>query len=251
MSLRTQRSLQALVLAALGMFLMSKIWSGTLFWYLNQRFLLLVLGAAAGLLALARITLATRPTPAVSSTESPTHAHDQPHSSVPMWAVWVMAVPVLLGVLIPARPLGASAMANKGINGSAPLTTSGGGDPVRLDLASTDRTILDWVRAFNFESDARVFEGQAADVVGFVYHDSRLAEEQFLVGRFALTCCVADAVAIGMVVDWAQSQALPTNAWVRVHGLVSAASLDGRPIPRIAADSVEQVAEPDNPYLYP
>jgi putative membrane protein len=96
-----------------------------------------------------------------------------------------------------------------------------------------------------------VFDGQQADVVGFVYHDARLAEGQFLVGRFTVTCCVADAAAIGMIVIWPPAQALPANAWVRVRGAVSAATLDGRPIPLIAAESVEQVAEPDNPYLYP
>jgi uncharacterized repeat protein (TIGR03943 family) len=120
-----------------------------------------------------------------------------------------------------------------------------------LDLAPTERTILDWVRAFNYESDPSIFNGQPADVIGFVFHDTRLTANQFFVGRFAVTCCVADASAIGIIVDWPQSADLADNSWVRVQGTVNAASLDGRPIAELQASTVELVPEPANPYLYP
>jgi putative membrane protein len=250
MSLRTQRSWQALILAALGLFLFSKIWSGTLFWYLNQRFFWLTLAAAVGFMALALATLTSRrDSPGREPDTAEPHDHD--HATLPFWGLIVVALPVLLGVLIPTRPLGAAAIANKGVNTDAPLTAGGNPQPVKLDRPSTDRTILDWLRAFNYESTPSVFEGQPADVVGFVYHDPRLAEGQFLVGRFTVTCCVADASAIGMIVDWPQSAALAGNVWVRVKGPVRAATLNEKPAPLITAASVEQVAEPQEPYLYP
>jgi uncharacterized repeat protein (TIGR03943 family) len=264
MSPRTQRAFQALILAALGVFFLHKIWSGTLYWYINNRFLVLVLSAGVGFLALSQIVLQglRRQKPEAEPHDdgrpqrhdhSPPHAPNPSHShpALSTWGLIIVALPVLLGVLIPARPLGSSAIANKGINTSAPLTAAESGQAVRLDLAATDRTILDWVRAFNYEADPTVFDGQPADVVGFVYHDTRLAEGQFLVGRFAVSCCVADALALGMIVNSAQAASLPDNSWVRVHGPVQAAHLDGRPIPLIMAESIEQVAEPEQPYLYP
>ena len=77
MSLRTQRSLQALILAALGVFLLQKILSGTLFWYINQRFMILVLAAGLGLLALAQMVFQSlRPSTATADNHEH-HEHDQ------------------------------------------------------------------------------------------------------------------------------------------------------------------------------
>lgn len=251
MSFRTQRSLQALILAALGVFLLQKILSGTLFWYINQRFMALILLAALGLLALAQMVFHS-----LRQENTPPEAHDHPgheHSpthTIPVWGLIVIALPVLLGILIPARPLGTSAIANKGVNTNAPIA-AGSSAAVTLDIAPESRSVLDWVRVFNYESNPTVFNGQLADVVGFVYHDPRLPEGQFLVGRFALNCCVADATAIGMAVAWPDEDNLADNSWVRVRGAVQAAALNGKPLPLINAATIEQVAEPEQPYLYP
>jgi uncharacterized repeat protein (TIGR03943 family) len=261
-SIRTVRSLQALILAGLGLFLLSKIWTGTLYWYINQRFLLLILAAAVGLLALAaRVLPRPRAPAAAAHTHDHDHADDHEHaaepehapaapSAAPLWGLLFLAIPVALGVLVPARPLGSAAIANKGINTTAPLT-AGGGDPVQLDLASTDRNVLDWVRAFNYAADPSTFAGQGADVTGFVYHAAELPQDQFLVSRFAVTCCSADATAVGLLVQWADAPSLQDNAWVRVQGPMAVGSLDGHPTPLIQAAALEGVAEPDQPYLYP
>lgn len=256
MTLGTQRTIQAAILAALGLFILQKIWSGQLFWYINERFHLLTLCAALGLLALALfIFFQRRGAGAHSHTEENgqphEHAHDQ--SPLPTWALVAVAFPAIVALLIPARPLGASVLANKGVNTIAPLTAGGANSPkpVKLNIASTDRTIIDWVRAFNYESDPTVYTGQLADVVGFVYHDSRLGVGQFLVGRFTLTCCVADATAIGMAVAWPNEASLADNTWVRVRGPVKATTIDGQPLPLIQATVVDLVPEPAQPYLYP
>ncbi len=260
MTLRTQRSLQALVMAGLGLFLLQRIWSGTLFWYINQRFTLLILLAAVGLLALARRVLpAPRTAGAADQAQDDApgqdheHGHDHEHgakSAAPLWGLLFLAVPLVLGLLVPARPLGSAAIANKGINTLAPLT-AGSSAPVQLDLVSTERNVLDWVRAFNYASDPAAYTGQPADVTGFVYHASGLPDGQFLVSRFAVTCCAADATAVGLLVHWPQSEALENNSWVRVQGPMAVAQFGGRATPLIEADALEGVAAPDHPYLYP
>jgi uncharacterized repeat protein (TIGR03943 family) len=256
LSLRTQRSLQALILVGLGLFLLQKIWSGTLYWYINERFMLLILFAGLGLLALAQAVAPWRRRrppgePGEAHPHADAEAHEHSHASLSAWALVIVALPVILGLLIPARPLGASAIANKGINTTAPLTTGGAAEAARLDTPATDRTIIDWVRAFNYADDVSAFEGQPADVVGFVFHDGRLASDQFMAGRFIITCCAADASAIGLIVRWPEAPALPNDTWVRVRGTVTASTLDGRPTPLIVAEAVEPVSPPSHPYLYP
>jgi putative membrane protein len=258
LSFRTQRALQALILAGLGLFMLHKIWTGTLYWYINQRFLLLILGAAIGLLVLARIVLPGRAAPELDHADADHHhehgdEHDHDHAhggSGATWGLIFLAVPLALGLLIPARPLGSSAIANRGINTTAPLA-AGGAAPAQLDLASTDRNVLDWVRAFNYAQDPHTFAGQAADVIGFVYHDAGLEPDTFLVSRFAVTCCSADAAAIGLLVRWPGAAALENNTWVRVRGPMQVGAYASRPTPLIAAESLEGVDPPAQPYLYP
>jgi uncharacterized repeat protein (TIGR03943 family) len=257
MSLRTQRSMQALILAGLGLFLLHKIWSGTLYWYINERFLLLVLLAAIGFLALARMVLPGRQSVVGQAHERPHehagHNHERAAergSAAATWGLVLVATPLIVGLALPARPLGSSAIANRGTNTSAPLT-AGDAAPMQLDLVSTDRNVLDWVRAFNYADDPAEYAGQAADVIGFVYHDDRLAQGQFLVSRFAVTCCSADATAIGMLVSWPEAEALEINTWVRVRGPVAVGTFAGRPIPLVAAEALEGVEPPAQPYLFP
>jgi uncharacterized repeat protein (TIGR03943 family) len=270
MAPRIYKTLQALVLAGLGIFLLQKIWSGTLYWYISNRFMLLTLLAAILFLALAQSVLPKRkPESAAEGNPKsidfgPTtgvvgvHIHDDGRAA-PVWGLVVVALPVILGLLVPAKPLGAAAIANKGINTTAPLVAAGN-QTLRLDIAPEERNILDWIRALNYSPNPAAlngqppiepFGGQPANVIGFVYQDSRLGDDEFLVGRFTLNCCVADALAIGMVVKWPEARTLPANSWVRVTGPVDAVELAGQRIPRITAESVETVPEPSQPYLYP
>jgi uncharacterized repeat protein (TIGR03943 family) len=163
----------------------------------------------------------------------------------------IVALPVLLGLIIPAKPLGSAAVANRGVNTSAPLVASGSTQATTLDMAPEERNVLDWVRAFNYSSDPQTFVGQPADVIGFVYHDRRLTGTQFLTGRFAVNCCVADAMAIGVVTEWPDSKALADNSWVRVRGAINVTEVEGRPTPLIVAESIEPVPPPELPYLFP
>ncbi len=136
---KTVRKIQALVLGATGLFFLQKIWSGTLYFYINERFLVLTLLAALGFLALAQILIAdlfpgrmsgdqAHTSPDVSDQDYQTYglgenlSHDHEHGSKQFpWALIIVALPVLLGILIPTRPLGASAIANKGLRVTAPI----------------------------------------------------------------------------------------------------------------------------------
>src|SRR5262245_27405133 len=124
---RTYRTLQALTLAGLGIFLLEKIWSGTLYWYISNRFLVLTLIAAIVLLVLAQTILPRRRPEGAEDEgqhlEHPGHDHDH-GTAQPAWGLLVVALPVLLGIVVPAKPLGAAAIANKGINTSAPLVAA-------------------------------------------------------------------------------------------------------------------------------
>jgi uncharacterized repeat protein (TIGR03943 family) len=181
------------------------------------------------------------------------HHHDHDHPSGNPWSLVITAIPLLLGILVPAKPLAASVIESRGVSNEVLIRFSGSdpGQELSTRTPADQRTILDWIRLFNYSEDPTEFRGETADVIGFVYHDPRLEPNQFLISRLAITCCVADAFAIGMVVDWDQASEFPDNTWVHVRGEVQAIELNGETTPLIVAESVKETDEPDKPYLYP
>jgi uncharacterized repeat protein (TIGR03943 family) len=255
------RLLQIAVLFGLAFFFLERITSGKLLWYINIRFAglsflgMFVLFALAGN-ALDVLRVDTKNRRNRHTTEdhhdhdhnhSTGNHHDHNHNHSAANLVW-LALPLALGLLIPARPLGADAAANKGVTLAGPLA-AGDGRPAQLAAAPDQRNVLEWIRLFNYETDLTPYLGETANVIGFVYEDTRLPAGHFLVARFTVSCCVADAFAIGMAVQWPEQ--LPTNSWINVRGPVDMLTIDGQRVPLIRAESIDPVDPPDQPYLFP
>lgn len=239
MSEQSGRALKALVLLGLGQFLYAKFSNGTLLFYINRRFAWLTFLAAVTLTALGAVTFR-----AVATARK----HD--HHRITWGTLLLVALPAILGTLIPPVPLGSDALSNRSVTttglggaGTATITT--------LVSAPTERDLLDWLQAFGSDPDPAGFAGQEATLVGFVYRDERCHDDQFMLSRFVITCCVADATAVGMVVRWPDASELADDEWVKVHGAFGAGQFDGETIPVLAADRVTPTGMPNQPYLYP
>jgi uncharacterized repeat protein (TIGR03943 family) len=249
MSQRLYRSFQALLLLGLFLFLMSKVVNNQLLWYINQRFVILVYIGVVFLAILAwRLFTETRQV-REQVDEQEQHDHDHDHMPAP-FNLWIMLIPLLIGVLIPARPLDSSAVSAKGITTSSALISSQSSSRV-FETESEQRTVLDWVKIFYFEKDLSPFIGQPAGVVGFVYREDSLPDGQFLVSRFIISCCAADGYAVGMIVDSPQAASFEQDTWVKVTGPVDVTTYNGNPSPLIHAEAIEVVPQPEQPYLYP
>ncbi len=177
--------------------------------------------------------------------------HEQPQKfDIPGATLILMIIPLILGVLIPPQPLSTSSLNTRGMSLSAPVSI-GQQSIQTMDITPDDRTVLDWIKLFNYETDLSTYMGKPANVIGFVYHDPRLNTDQFMVGRFVITCCAADAFAIGIAVNWPESVNLEDNTWVNVKGTVDVMTIDGRKVPVIHAQEVNPIQAPEQPYLYP
>jgi uncharacterized repeat protein (TIGR03943 family) len=241
-TVRAGRSFQALILALMGLYLLSRVWNGSILLYINQRFVFLVFFAGLFFVVLAQVHYAER----ISGQGDDQTMADNPRSNM-----WWLAIPILIGFLIPARPLSPSVVTNRGISMDAPLSARIEDTASILSLSPTERTVLDWIRLFSFSENVQQFVGQPVDVTGFVFSDGRLTANQFMVGRFTITCCVADATALGMIVEYPQAAVLKEHNWVRVQGKIDLIERDERLFPVIVAESVEAVPQPEQPYLFP
>lgn len=260
MSPRVEYLLRAIVLAASGLMFYAKISDGTLAFYINQRFAWLSLVAVIIYFTLAmtmvyKASAYRRDRPLNELAEFdviPLQARSSRRVSAhrASWlALGLLILPALFGFFTPARPLGASAIESRGIGLMAPDRTGTVTQAQRI--ATGPKNILDWLREFSRAADLSVFEGKEADVIGFVYKDPRAKPDEFWVSRFAVSCCVADATALGLLVQTAEADALETDSWVRVVGKFKVGDFAGERIPVIVAERVEPTAQPAQPYLYP
>lgn len=250
MQTRMYRSFQGLLLLALCIFLTFKAANGQLTWYINSRFVPLTVFGIVFLGVLAQIIFSEIKRSRQHDDEQDNHEHaHHDHAPAPL-NLWFMLVPLLIGVLIPARPLTSSAFATKGFSTNAPLV-SANSSAQTYESDSEKRNILDWIKLFSLEEDVSQFVGQKASVIGFVYFDETLGENQFFVSRFVVSCCAADAFALAMPVEWSGATALKQDSWVLVKGTIESVTLNDKVAPKILADSVVDAPVPSQPYLFP
>jgi putative membrane protein len=250
MSHRLYRSFQALLLLALCLFFAGKLANGQLTYYINLRFVPLTIFGIVFLAILAQTLFREIKRSRLEAQENEYEDHHD-HDHVPASAnLLFMIVPLAIGLLIPARPLDSSAFSTKGFNTTGPLVSANSSSVV-LETESQDRNILDWMKIFYFSTDVTPYLGQQASVIGFVYRNEKLNDDQFYVSRFTISCCAADASSIGMIATWPDAKNLKNDSWVLVKGSITSLTLDDQVIPVIDAESVQDVPVPEQPYLYP
>lgn len=255
---KVQAALKGLLLLGLGIFLFTRITSGTLNYYISQRFDWLTVAAVIGLLVVGMsyryLLQEAEDTPAAPDDPAPVPSGevDHHHGHALGWSGFVLiSLPIVLGLLVPPRPLGVAALQNREISAGGIDSVLPAAVRTSVVQDSSERTILDWVLAFH--QGERPAETDTADVVGFVYLDVATEEVQFTLTRFVVGCCAADAMAVGLPVNLAAGLVsegeLEEGQWVRVVGQFAARG--GNDIPVLMAEQLEAVPEPNQPYLYP
>jgi uncharacterized repeat protein (TIGR03943 family) len=223
---------EVLILGGTAVLLLVKWLHGQIPYYIHPRYTLLVVLAGTILLLMAAVRV-----PAILA---------EPRSERPGWGYLLLAVPLLFGVLVPARPLGADTLAGRGSELNA-VASSGRAAQLARDTATWN--LLDWGTALSVQGEE--LNGKPADVVGFVFHGDSAQPDAFYVVRYVVTCCAADGAGVGLPVLWDGGGGLAQNSWVRVTGSIDTSTLDGVEQPVLRAVAVEPVPQPESPYLYP
>jgi len=235
---------RVVVMGGLGVYFAYNIYTGNLANYINARFVWLSYVATVlfFLLALAATVINIRR--ARSKGKRGTFIA---RNTAITWGVLVTAaIPLVLGVMVPSQPLGADA-----INGSLSTTAVRGTNQANFTIAPENRNVLDWLRAFNDSDDFAAFNGQPVDVIGFIYREPSFGENEFMVARFTLSCCVADASALGLPVRYDDATTLTEGDWVQVQGELRVQPFGEDEMPVVQVASIEQIEQPEHPYLYP
>lgn len=153
---------------------------------------------------------------------------------------WLLAVPLLVLLLIAPPALGSFAAGRQG-----PVASESGSGFVELPAAregAVDLGLRDFVtRAL--QDPERSLDGVPVRVVGFVVPDG--SGEGYLLSRFTVACCAADATAYTTRV--AGDGERPADTWVEVTGRWRPGDGD---VPLLEADAVSVVPAPEELYEY-
>ena len=159
----------------------------------------------------------------------------------------LMAVPLVAVAVVPNADLGTLAASRKSADGpvAAGGFTSGAVDPVENP---TFRDIVYAEESGEYAEAIGVTEGTEVDLLGFLDDSGSGPQGTFVLTRFYVSCCAADAIPYSVAVDASDQtiDQLEPDTWVKVGGTLEAR--DGRFV--LVADGFELTSKPEEPYLY-
>ncbi|MGI8706973.1 MAG: TIGR03943 family putative permease subunit [Actinomycetota bacterium] len=157
-------------------------------------------------------------------------------------AIGLTILPVVTVLALPPASLGSFAADRRSSLASAGFSGDAG------DISSGEVTLVDVASALRSgEGMQQLTKRAGAEVgfVGFVTRDPGMPADEFLLTRFLVSCCAADALSIQVRVVGAPPGRFEADQWVRAEGLLY--PLGGEVI--VDATLVEGVPRPDRPYL--
>ena len=160
----------------------------------------------------------------------------------------LMVLPVVIVLALPPATLGSFSAKNKTTFSSVSFASIYG------QITDTSEITLLSVAAAQTSTDgAKALAKRAGDPVDFVGFVTRYADtpaDEFLLTRYVITCCVADATIVQVRVVNVVPGRFQPNDWVDVKGLIYPL---GREVivNATSADSIVKVPRPSRPYLTP
>ena len=156
----------------------------------------------------------------------------------------VLMLPLLYLVVAQQEPLGSHAFKNRSANPAifrsiAESKTSG--------AISKDGRITLLELLLNFKA----YRGKRITTEGMVYRDETTPAKHFLVFRFLIVCCAADALPASVLVESDQADTFAVDSWVCLEGILDLKVVDGLVFPLIKANKITSIEVPALPYLYP
>ena len=158
----------------------------------------------------------------------------------------LMAVPVVLVLALPPAALGSFSAGKRAGFASAGIATSVG------DVGAGPLSLIDVAAAQTSKQGEVALERRATetvDFVGFVVRYADTPATEFMLTRYIVTCCVADATIAQVRVVNVPAGAFATNDWVEVKGRIY--PLGREIIVNADANGVTKVPRPEHPYLTP
>ncbi|MCA0970564.1 TIGR03943 family protein [Halobacillus litoralis] len=215
------------------------------------------------------------------------HDHDYSASRLKSTGIYLLfIIPIMTGMMFSDHILGSSAAANKGFKyemrsaatkenideQTAPgddeaqpgnnviLENPGVLTPKDLypelyeDMQENDKLVLhkdNYIGTISLLEDGMDdYVGKEVVTHGFVFRENDFPSDQMVVGRFGISCCVADGGVYGMLVESEDLNQYKNDTWVEVRGVLEKVEFNGWELPLIIPTEIKPIEAPDEPYVY-
>ena len=211
-----------------------------LFWFLllSDRTLLYLSSRTAWVVPVGAITLTIAAAGRLATARA---RNPQPLGRRAAWSVAFVTLPVVAILLLPPAALGSYAASRRSLAAGAISTAP--------DLAAGGEVTLASVAAANWSDDARRSlvsrAGSRVTFEGIVAKRDGQPADEFMLTRFIVSCCAADALSVQVRVVGAPPGRFEEDQWVRVSGAFYPV---GREVV-VDASEIEEIPQPDRPYL--
>ncbi|MDO4720875.1 MAG: TIGR03943 family protein [Peptostreptococcaceae bacterium] len=113
----------------------------------------------------------------------------------------------------------------------------------------TDEEFGAWYTELTAHGEA--YDGYRIRIKGFIFKSPDfMKENEFMISRLLMTCCVADVAPGGIISVYEDSPSLAADDWYTLEGRLQIEKRTGYCIPRILVEELE-AAEPVEGYAYP
>jgi uncharacterized repeat protein (TIGR03943 family) len=154
----------------------------------------------------------------------------------------LIAIPVVVVLALPPASLSSFAANRRSSFASAAFV------PNIEDLATGELDLADVAGAIRSDEAMAALASRAGakvDFTGFVTRQPGMPADEFLLTRFLISCCVADALTVQVRIVDAPPGEFKQDQWVRVTG--SLYPLENEVV--VQASEVVKVPRPEHPYL--
>lgn len=218
------------------------------------------------------------------------HHHDNGHSHEPSRSLGkniilygLFIAPLVLGFLVPSEAFAGSLAKSKGVSLNGVAASSNGVPPDLAVLSGTDNeNIKELFQTDTYNKDfsklgmllyqqdliemkdqwfiekletlnlfANNFTGKQIKISGFIYREDGLQPDQFIVGRMAMTHCIADIAPYGIIAETSDAQNYADDSWVTITGTIASTNYHEQTMIKILVQSIEPAEQPTIPYIYP
>jgi uncharacterized repeat protein (TIGR03943 family) len=160
------------------------------------------------------------------------------------WGLGLLLIPVVAIAALPPSTLGAYAASRRSNFIGAGFETSA------KDISTGELTLVDLAGATRSRSGMRALSeraGTEVSLVGFVVRDKGMPVDEFLLTRFIVSCCAADALSVQIRVLGVPPGQFQEDDWVQVTGSMFPLGEDIF----VQVTDVVGVERPSRPYITP
>jgi uncharacterized repeat protein (TIGR03943 family) len=161
----------------------------------------------------------------------------------------LLSLVIFLGIIIPSGQISSATADQRISNLNSVVVDSSVGVLNNFNSDTKTYDIGDWITSQNYNTDLNYYNGKEVDLVGFIFAPEFLPDNYFLISRFVIRCCAADATPLGLVVKYDWNDNFAQDEWVRIQGTFSVESVNGKQEMVIIPTSMERSEIPERPYI--